>query len=121
MVPKNDDLYENLDRYARQLHEKNRKRIRVSGIVLVLLPVILGLIRWFTDSDKILFLFIWVLCMFILSTYLVSVEYLDHRIQQKLKDITGRDAGLGGLLDDYDVIPDRVREAVRAKMEGGDE
>ena len=121
MAQKHDDRYGNLDTYVREFHDKNKKRLKVSGIVLILLPVVLGLIRWFTGSDKILFLFIWVLCMFIISAYLVSVEYLDHTVQKRMKDIMGNDEDLGGLLDDYDVIPDNVREAVKARSEGGDE
>ena len=121
MEQKHNDRYGNLNKYVREFHEKNKKRLRVSGILLILLPVILGLIRWLTDSDKVLFLFIWILCMFILSAYLISVEYLDHTVQNKMKDIMGKDEDLGGLLDDYAVIPDKIKEAVRTKMEGGDE
>ena len=121
MARKQNDHYGNLNAYVSEFHEKNKKRIRNSGIVLILLPVILGLIRWFTDSDKIVFLFIWVLCMFAIGTYLISVEYMDHRVRQKLEDITGADDDLGGLLDDYDPIPEKVMEAVRTKAEGGEE
>ena len=121
MVQKQNDRYESLDKYMREFHEKNRKRVRTSGIVLILLPVILGLIRWFTDSDKSLFLFIWVLCMFALSAYLVSVEYMDHTVQKRMKEITGLDEDPGSLLTDHDLIPDKVIEAIGTDEEGGDE
>lgn len=42
------------------LREKNKRRIKISGIVLVILPVVLGFIRWLTDSDKTVFLIIWI-------------------------------------------------------------
>lgn len=80
--------YGNLDRHINEFHERNRKRVRVSGILLVLLPVVLGLIRWLTDSDKSFFLFIWVICMFALSAYLVSVEYMDQTVREKWKEAT---------------------------------
>ena len=64
------------------MHERNKKRLKASGIVLVLLPVVLGLIRWLTDSDKIVFLVIWVICMFAISAYLVSIEYYDNTIHR---------------------------------------
>ena len=87
-MQKQNDPYRNLSEYVREFHEKNRKRLKASGIVLILLPVVLGLIRWLTDSDKIVFLFIWVICMFILAAYLVSVEYIDHRVREKWKEAT---------------------------------
>lgn len=82
MEQKQDNRYNNLSSYAEQLHEQNRKRIKYSGIVLILLPVILGLIRWITDSDKIVFLIIWIICMFVISAYLVSIEYLDLTVRK---------------------------------------
>lgn len=78
-----NDRYRVLDTIAQDFHEKKRKRLKGSAIVLVLLPVVLGLIRWVTDSDKVVFLFIWVLCMFVISIYLVSLEYLDEVFQSK--------------------------------------
>ena len=62
MEQKQDNRYNNLSSYADQVHEKTKKRIKYSGIVLILLPVVLGLIRWMTHSDKIFFLVIWILC-----------------------------------------------------------
>ena len=116
MEQKQDNRYNNLSSYAKELHENNKKRIKISGIVLLLLPVVLGLIRWMTDSDKTVFLMIWVLCMFVLSVYLVSVEYLDHVLHS--------------LLDGDEIIPDKVKDMVRDRLDsdpandaekGGDE
>ena len=82
MEQKQDNRYNNLSSYADQVHEKTKKRIKYSAIVLILLPVVLGLIRWMTHSDKIFFLVIWILCMFAISAYLVSIEYYDHAIHR---------------------------------------
>lgn len=109
MEQKQDNRYRDLSSYARELHEKNKKRIKVSGLVLVLLPVVLGLIRWLTDSDKIVFLIIWVLCMFAVSAYLVSIEYLDHVLQRKLNGLSDREEEYDSLLDGNDFIPWKTR------------
>lgn len=95
MEQKNNDHYADLSKFAQEFHEKNKKRKKVSGLVLILLPVILGFIRWFTDSDKITFLLIWVLCMFALSIYLVSVEYLDQTIRKRFEPDAAEDAEEG--------------------------
>ena len=119
-----DNRYNNLRAYAQELHEKNKKRVRVSGIVLILLPVVLGLIRWLTDSDKILFLIVWVLCMFAVSAYLVSVEYLDHVLQKKLNELMGREEEYDSLLGGEELIPSEVKAIIKARLdaeEGGDE
>ena len=117
MAQKQDALYQNLQNYAEELHQKNKKRIRASGIVLLLLPVILGLVRWLTDSDKIVFLLIWVLCMFLLSAYLVSVEYLDHTLQKKLFEMTGRVEDYDGLLDRPEDLPSKIKEHIKSRLD----
>ncbi len=111
MEQKQDNRYNNLSSYADQVHEKTKKRIKYSGIVLILLPVVLGLIRWMTHSDKIFFLVIWILCMFAISAYLVSVEYYDHAIHR---------IASGGEADRANVPEDAV-EVAEVAEEGGDE
>lgn len=86
-----EQLYSNMHELAQHLHERNKKRIRYGIVVLFLLPLILGLIRWLTDSDKILFLIIWVLCLFLVAIYLIGVEYLDHTIHKKMDEMTDRE------------------------------
>ncbi len=129
-MEKQDDRYNNLSSYAKELHENNKKRIKISGFVLILLPIILGLIRWMTDSDKTVFLMIWVLCMFVLSVYLVSVEYLDHVLQKRIKGMSNSEEDYDSLLNGEEIIPDKVKERVRDKLgsdpadeaeKGGDE
>ena len=121
MEQKHNDHYGDLNSFMNEAHEKNKKRLKSTGIVIVLLPVVLGLIRWLTGSDKIIFLFIWILCMFILSAYLVSVEYLDYSLQKRIRKITGNEEESDRLLDGSDLIPEKVREAAETKAEGGDE
>ena len=130
MEQKQDNRYNNLGSYAKELHENNKKRIKISGIVLLLLPVVLGLIRWMTDSDKTVFLMIWVLCMFVLSVYLVSVEYLDHVLQKRINGMSNSEEHYDSLLDGEEIIPDKIKERVREKLDsdpaeeaekGGDE
>ena len=104
MEQKQDNRYNNLSSYAQQVHEKTKKRIKYSGIVLIILPVVLGLIRWMTHSDKIFFLVIWILCMFAISAYLVSIEYYDHVIH-RIASGDNADA-------EADAAPAEVAEAV---------
>lgn len=92
-MQRQDDNYKKLRSYVSDLHEKNKRRVKISGIILIILPVVLGLIRWMTDSDKFAFLILWLICMFAISAYLVSVEYLDYVLSKKLKEFTGSNEG----------------------------
>ncbi len=130
MEQKNSDRYNNLTSYMTGLHEKNKKRVRTSAISLIALPVVLGMIRWMTDSDKTIFLIIWVICMFLLAAYLVSVEYMDRVVHTQLREITGSTEDPENLLQTEKFIPPKVRERVRSRLasepaedaeEGGDE
>ena len=112
-----EQLYSDMRDYALHLHERNKKRIRCGTIALLALPLILGLIRWLTDSDKILFLMLWVLCMFIICGYLIGVEYLDHSIQKKLKDLTDREEEFDGLLG-IDESAAQITTMARERIEG---
>ncbi len=129
MEQKQDNRYNNLSLYAQQVHEKTKKRIKYSGIVLIVLPVVLGLIRWMTHSDKIFFLVIWILCMFAISAYLVSIEYLDHVIH-RIASGTEEDAADDATEDAAETVAEDTAEAsaedaaetaAKDAEEGGDE
>ena len=125
MEQKQDNRYSNLSSYAQQVHEKTKKRIKYSGIVLILLPVVLGLIRWMTHSDKIFFLVIWILCMFAISAYLVSIEYYDHaihRIAGGIDEDATEDASETVEEDAAEAVVEDASETVaEVAEEGGDE
>ncbi|MBO4725267.1 MAG: hypothetical protein J5622_02060, partial [Firmicutes bacterium] len=109
-------LYNEMAGYAERLHEKNKKRIRIGIVILFILPVALGLIRWLTDSDKIVFLLIWVITMFILSAYLISVEYMDDSIQRKLTELTDREAEFDDLLSERGLLSESDSAAAAAAV-----
>ena len=83
-----ENIMERLTRYSSEEHVKNRKRIRAGIIAMILLPFILGFIRWMTESDKVLFLIIWVFCMFIIAVYLIGTEYFDFVMQKTITSLS---------------------------------
>ncbi|MBQ6370849.1 MAG: hypothetical protein IJJ21_04640 [Firmicutes bacterium] len=116
-----EQLYTNMREYTQQLHRRNKSRIKYGTIILILLPLILGTIRWLTNSDKTFFLLIWVFCMFLLSAYLIGVEYLDHSIRKKMEELTDREDDFGDLLE-VDQKSSEIREKLRKRTrEGGGE
>ena len=119
-----EELYDQLLTKAESLHEINKKRIRRGLIGLGVLPVVLCLILWLTESDKIVFLIIWVVCMFALCAYLIGVEYLDDLIKKNVKDMLDKEEINGedvydDLLADRDILWKRL--GMRMRKEGKDE
>lgn len=116
---KYEALYTELLDRGDQLHESNKKRIRMGLILLIVLPFILASIRWITDSDKVVFLIIWILLMFILSAYLISVEYIDSAIEKTLRDVTDSEAEFDGLLPRPELPRYDLHELIRSRIDAG--
>ena len=105
-----EELYTQLLERGLDIHINNKKRIKAGLIMLVLLPVVLGIIRRLTGSNKIMFLIIWVFCMFILCIYLITIEYIDDSIQKTLEEVTDREAGFDDLFIGTEQIEERISE-----------
>ena len=110
-------LYTQLLERGLVMHINNKKRIKVGLIILVLLPVILDIIRILTGSDKIVFLIIWVICMFVLCIYLIWIEYIDDSVQKTLEEVTDTEADFDVLMIGTDQIGERLSEKHEQMME----
>ena len=112
-----EELYNRLLERGMALHESNKKRIRAGLIFLGVFTVLMILIRLITDSDRVVFMILWVVGMFAASIYLISVEYIDDSIQKTLEEVSEREA------DFDDLLPDSVavREMVQSRIQGGQE
>lgn len=93
-----EKLYQEMVSKAAALHKRNGKRIKVSIILMILLPFILAGIRWMTDSDKMVFLVIWVISMFALAAYMIGVAYLDEKVSNTMTVPEG--SGPDSMMDD---------------------
>ena len=112
-----EELYNRLLERGMALHENNKKRIKAGLIFLLVFSVLMILIRMITASDRVVFLILWVVGMFLASIYLISVEYIDDSIQKTLGEVSEREA------DFDDLLPDSVavREMVQSRIQGGQE
>jgi hypothetical protein len=113
------ELYERLLVRGEAMHANNKKRIRVGLILLGLLPVILIIIRLLTDSDRVVFLIIWVLCMFAVCIYLISIEFIDDSLGKTLEDVTEKEADFGVLIPDSAEVHNRIYEHVAELVRSG--
>ena len=83
------EMYDKLVGYEKTIHEQNQKRIKIGlrciYIILVLLMIV-------PDSSKIIFLVLWIVSLFAIAVYLIGVEYVDYKLQEKMNEISGCDA-----------------------------
>jgi cobalamin biosynthesis protein CobD/CbiB len=85
---KDKKIIERLAEQVREQHEANKKRIRYGFITMILSPFILYFVMWFTESDKVAFIIVWALVMFIISIYLLHVAYRDSLVDRTYSDLT---------------------------------
>ena len=91
-----EKLYDMLLGYEQEIHKKNQKRIRIGLRCLIIIPLIFLALLFWTESSKIVFLILWIVCfkivsLFILAGYLIFVEYSDYKLQEKLNEISNRE------------------------------
>ena len=112
-----EELYNKLLDRGMALHESNKKRIRVGLVLLAVFTVLMILIRLITDSDRVVFMILWVVGMFIISIYLISVEYIDDSIRKTLEEVSDREADFGVLLPDSEQVREKVQTRLQEKHE----
>lgn len=82
-----DVLYGKLLTYAEQIHQDNKRRIKHGFISLIIIPVLLIIIRLLTDSSRIVFLIVWIACMFVAAAFLIFIAYVDWQLQSTLNEL----------------------------------
>lgn len=73
--------------YYTQSHRKNKKRIRVGMVCMIVIPLIFLMLMFTMNSSKIVYLVFWIISLFALCTYLIAVEYMDYNLQERMKEL----------------------------------
>ena len=103
MNKKNDyqQLYQDMKRQQEELHARNQKRIRTGIRCILVIPLFFLLLMFLTNSNKVLFLTMWIASLFLLAAYLIYVEYGDFRVQKAIAEISKNEKNAReNLLDD---------------------
>ncbi len=114
-----EKLYAELLTQTELLHQSNKRRIRRGLWGLLVMPLVMAVLLWLTDSSRIVFLLIWVLGMFVLSAYLITVEYLDFKVLRAMEGVSHKELDFDELLELDHPIHNRIverREAAQAQM-----
>ena len=87
------EMYDKLVGYEKTIHEQNQKRIKIGLRCIYIVPLFfLVLLMIVPDSSKIIFLVLWIVSLFAIAVYLIGVEYVDYKLQEKMNEISGCDA-----------------------------
>ncbi len=87
------EMYDKLVGYEKTIHEQNQKRIKIGLRCIYIIPLFfLVLLIIVPDSSKIIFLVLWIVSLFAIAVYLIGVEYVDYKLQEKMNEISGCDA-----------------------------
>lgn len=79
---KYEKLYNELLQQQEEIHRQNQLHIKNGIKCVIFIPLIFLALAFATDSGKVVFLTLWIVSMFLLSAYLIYIEYLDFQIQQ---------------------------------------
>lgn len=88
---KYEEMYEKLIVYEQKMHENNQKRIRIGLKCIWIIPLIFLTLLFWTDSNKVVFLILWIASLFGIAVYLILVEYADYNLQERLNEITNEE------------------------------
>ena len=79
-------IFNKMLEYYTESH-KNKKRIRVGMICMIVIPLIFLMLMFTMNSSKIVYLVFWIISLFALCTYLIAVEYMDYNLQERMKEL----------------------------------
>ena len=86
-LEKMENLYNMVVRFQQKSHEKNQKRIKIGLRCLYIIPAVFLFLLLVTDSSKIIFLVLWIVSLFALAIYLITVEYMDYNLQNQMNKL----------------------------------
>ena len=89
------------DYYYRE-HKRNKDRI----------PIIFLTLLFVVNSSKVIFLVMWIASLFIISGYLIAIEYKDYNMTENLKDIVGNEYD-DSLIDTAKAISDITKNYIK--------
>ena len=102
----------------KEAHRKNQKRIAVGLKLIIIIPLIFLALLFFTGSSKVIFLILWIVSLFILAAYLITVEYMDYNLMERMAKLRGQDEDMENYdLIGNDAIENRIRD-VLDKIDG---
>lgn len=116
-----EEVYQKLLAYETSAHKRNLRRIKVGIRYLLILPLVFLALLFITNSNKVIFLILWIVSLFIISIYLIAVEYSDYKLSHKITYILDREHEHTSLLEpEFDIMTNAIAQAIEKRKEGFD-
>lgn len=97
------EALDKIDKVYETEHEHNKKKLKYGIYCLFGIPMVFLVLLFTMNSSKLVFLVLWIASLFIISGYLVAVEYSDFRLQENFADILNKHKEMESLLDVPDI------------------
>ncbi len=93
--------YDKLRQFTDHVHRQNQKRIRAGLWCLFLIPLVFLVLLFSMQSSKLVYLVLWIVSLFVIAVYLITVEYIDFTMQEKMGElgIKDKDADMEPLME----------------------
>ena len=91
--------------YYEKEHKRNKDRIKYGIIAMLIIPIIFLILLFVVNSSKVIFLVMWIASLFIISGYLIAIEYKEYNMTENLKGIIDNSDN-DALIDTTKVIKD---------------
>lgn len=109
-----EEMYEKLVLYEQKMHESNQKKIKIGLRCIWIIPLIFLFLLFWTESNKVVFLILWIASLFGIAVYLILVEYSDYNLQEKLSEITDEEREPEALLgQEIDGMEENLKNVIR--------
>ena len=111
-----DEISVNIDTAAKSVDMIKdyyyREHIKYGIIAMLVIPIIFLTLLFVVNSSKVIFLVMWIASLFIISGYLIAIEYKDYNMTENLKDIVGNEYD-DSLIDTAKAISDITKNYIK--------
>lgn len=90
-------------------HKKNQNRIKWGIRCVIIIPILFLILMFTMETSKYIYLTLWVASMFLISAYLIYVEYADYKIQETMIELGMKEDSIDNLLPE-NVVDARLME-----------
>ncbi len=83
---KYEEQFKKLKAYSEEEHRNNQHKIKVGIWVNIFLPLFFLILSFINTDSKIVFLIFWIISLFAIAFYLMTVEYQDYSLQERMRE-----------------------------------
>lgn len=116
-----EKLYTDLVEALEEMHRNNVRRTSAALKSLLIIPTLFLILLFLTNSNKTIFLVLWIVSMFVIAVILIVIEYQDYKLQKMFKKTEESEKTLTEARKDEEEVAkderiEELRRSIRSKM-----